>query len=202
MSLRAPPSMRGFPAPSRLGTRSLENCIDLRHSTRQYSAEPLDDASLGQILWAAQGSSKDGRPLVPSAGGLGGLELHIADGVGLWRYQPAHHRLALESAGDMRPALSRAAGGQEFITAAPVTIVLVGVEDRIEARYGRQRGARYILLEAGHAAQNLLLQATALDLGAVPVGAFDDAEIRRLLDLPSGCNPLYLIPVGKPTAGG
>lgn len=201
MSLMAPPSTRRLPAPSRVGPRSLEDCLDLRHSIREYSAESLDEASLGQLLWAAQGCSKDGRPLVPSAGGLGGLEVHVADGLGLWRYQSAHHRLTLERAGDMRTALSRAAGGQEFITGAPVTIVLVGVDDRIEARYGRQRGARYILLEAGHAAQNLLLQATALDLGAVPVGAFDDAEIRRLLDLPTGCNPLYLIPVGKPAAG-
>lgn len=104
----------------------------------------------------------------------------------------------LERAGDVRQALSRAAGGQEFIAAAPLTVVLVGVEDRIEARYGRQRGERYVILEAGHAAQNLLLQATALDLGAVPVGAFDDSEIRRLLELPPGRNLLYLIPVGRP----
>ncbi len=74
MSLVAPPGIRDLPAPHRMGTRSLENCLDLRHSIRQYSAEPLEDASLSQLLWAAQGASEDGRPLVPSAGGLGGLE--------------------------------------------------------------------------------------------------------------------------------
>lgn len=201
MSVMAPPSIRSLPAPRRLGSRSLESCLDLRHSIRHYAAEPLDEFCLGQLLWAVQGFSEDGRPLVPSAGGLGGLEAYVADGIGLWRYQSRQHRLTLERAGDMRPALSRAAGGQEFIAAAPITIVLVGVDARIEARYGWLRGARYVVLEAGHAAQNLLLQATALDLGAVPVGAFDDAEIRRLLELPTGFNPLYLIPVGRPAGG-
>jgi nitroreductase len=51
-------------------------------------------------------------------------------------------------------------------------------------------------MEAGHAAQNLALQATALGLGSVTVGAFDDAAVARLLRLPSDEAPLYLMPVG------
>ncbi len=200
MSLSAVPSMRSLPAPRRLGERSLETCLALRRSVRGYAPEPIDESHLGQLLWAVQGIVDEGRRTVPSAGGIGGLEAYAADERGLWRYVPTQHSLTLERAGDLRHALSCAAGGQEFIGEAPVTIVLVGVEARIGARYGRQRGARYVLLEAGHAAQNLLLQAAALDLGAVPVGAFDDAEIRRLLELPDGHNPLYLIPVGKPAA--
>jgi nitroreductase len=53
-------------------------------------------------------------------------------------------------------------------------------------------------MEAGHAAQNLLLQAVALDLGAVLVGAFDDAKVKQVLSLSKQEAPLYLIPVGKP----
>jgi len=53
-------------------------------------------------------------------------------------------------------------------------------------------------LEAGHAAQNLLLQATALGLGAVPVGAFSDEGVRRALGAPKDHRPLYIIPVGYP----
>jgi nitroreductase len=52
-------------------------------------------------------------------------------------------------------------------------------------------------MEAGHAAQNLLLQAAALNLGAVLVGAFDDLEVKRILNLKTQEAPLYLIPVGK-----
>jgi nitroreductase len=61
-----------------------------------------------------------------------------------------------------------------------------------------KRGPRYVHLEAGHAAQNLLLQAVALGLGAVPIGAFDDDRLSRALGLPADHRPLYLIPVGRP----
>ena len=64
-------------------------------------------------------------------------------------------------------------------------------------KYGA-RAERYVLIEAGHAGQNLLLQASALGLGAVPTGAFDDARITELIGLPAGAEPLYLIPVGEP----
>ena len=53
-------------------------------------------------------------------------------------------------------------------------------------------------LEAGHATQNLLLQAVALGLGAVPIGAFDDGQVHEALHLSPGEAPLYLIPVGHP----
>jgi nitroreductase len=52
-------------------------------------------------------------------------------------------------------------------------------------------------MEAGHAAQNLCLQAAALDLKAVVVGAFEDEAVRRIALLPPGEEPLYLVPVGR-----
>jgi SagB-type dehydrogenase family enzyme len=68
---------------------------------------------------------------------------------------------------------------------------------RTERKYGR-RAERYVHMEVGHAGQNLLLQATALGLGAVPVGAFNDDQVAKVLALPEGQAPLYLIPVGVP----
>jgi len=53
-------------------------------------------------------------------------------------------------------------------------------------------------MEVGHAAQNLLLQAAALGLGGVPVGAYDDAQVEKVLQLPVEQKALYLIPIGKP----
>jgi nitroreductase len=53
-------------------------------------------------------------------------------------------------------------------------------------------------MEAGHAAQNLLLQAVALDLGGVPIGAFDDDQLSKILGLPANEDPVYLIPIGHP----
>jgi nitroreductase len=46
-------------------------------------------------------------------------------------------------------------------------------------------------------AQNILLQATALELCGVPMGAFEDAEVARVLKLPPGFQPLYLVAVGQ-----
>jgi nitroreductase len=71
------------------------------------------------------------------------------------------------------------------------------VVERTEARYGPERAPRYVHLEAGHAAQGLLLQAVALDLGAVPIGAFADSEVAQILGLPADEAPLYLLPVGR-----
>jgi SagB-type dehydrogenase family enzyme len=75
--------------------------------------------------------------------------------------------------------------------------VVAAVPDRTVAEYG-DRGERYVHLEGGHAAQNLLLEATAIGLGAVPIGAFDDGRLREVLDLSGHREVLYLIPVGEP----
>ena len=95
-----------------------------------------------------------------------------------------------------RRQLCRAALEQSSISQAPVVFALAAVYERITAKYG-ERGIRYAHMEAGHAAQNLLLQAIALGLGAVLVGAFEDGKVKRVLNLSRDEVPLYLIPVGK-----
>jgi SagB-type dehydrogenase family enzyme len=98
--------------------------------------------------------------------------------------------------GDAQPGLYAAALRQEAVREAPVVIVIAAVYARTAQKYGEARGPRYVHLEAGHAAQNVLLQAVALDLGAVPIGAFGDDAVQRVLALPADHAPLYLIPVG------
>jgi SagB-type dehydrogenase family enzyme len=98
---------------------------------------------------------------------------------------------------DVREELARAAHNQEAVRTAPVVIVFTAIYERTEAKYG-DRAQRYVHMEAGHAAQNVLLQATALKLGAVPVGAFDDAAVARVLSLPRTERAVYLVPVGHP----
>jgi SagB-type dehydrogenase family enzyme len=78
--------------------------------------------------------------------------------------------------------------------------VICGVFARTAGKYG-DRAVRYVHLEAGHVGQSLLLQAVALGLGGVPIGAFDDAGVRRVLNLPTDHEPLYLIPIGRPASG-
>ena len=95
----------------------------------------------------------------------------------------------------MRVAVADAVG-QDSARAAPAVVVISGVAARVEPKYGG-RAERYVLLEAGHAAQNLLLAAAALGLGGVPIGAFGDDALARALDLPAGEETLYAIPVGR-----
>jgi SagB-type dehydrogenase family enzyme len=117
------------------------------------------------------------------------------------RYEPDGHRLHTTSAADPRQALYDAALRQEAILGAPAVFVVAAVYERTEGKYGSERTPRYVHLEAGHAAQNLLLQAAALNLGAVPIGAFYDDQVQAALGLPEDHAPLYLIPVGHAKGG-
>jgi SagB-type dehydrogenase family enzyme len=126
------------------------------------------------------------------------LEVYVAVPDGIHQYEPRGHRMVRRSSRDVRGGLARAALGQEAVAEAAAVFVIAAAYARTEGKYGRERGPRYVHMEAGHAAQNLLLQATALGLGGVPIGAFEDGRVREVLDLPGDQEPVYLIPIGKP----
>ena len=87
---------------------------------------------------------------------------------------------------------------QDAITQTPAGFVIAAVYERMSGKYGGARTPRYVHMEVGHAAQNLLLEAVALGLGGVPIGAFDDEALQKVLELPVDHCPLYLIPIGHP----
>lgn len=188
---------QALPAPSTEGPLSLEETLKRRRSVRAYADQPLTRQELGQLLWAAQGITREGRyRTAPSAGALYPLEIYVADAEGVWHYVPQGHRLARWQDGDRRAQLCPAALSQRAVCEAPAVFVITAVFARTAQKYG-QRATRYVWLEAGHAAQNLLLQAVSLGLGAVPIGAFHDEQVQAALDLPPDHEPLYLIPVGQ-----
>lgn len=191
-------SARPLPSPRTVGEVSLEAALDQRRSVREFLPDPLTDAELGQLLWAAQGvTDPTGLRTVPSAGALYPLEVYAVTGQAILRYDPATHSVEMRRAGDHRRELRAAALDQAAVGEAPAIIVLSAVLERTAVRYG-ERATRYVQLEAGHAAQNILLQAVALGLGAVPVGSFSDERVAGLLGLADGELPLYLVPVGHP----
>jgi SagB-type dehydrogenase family enzyme len=152
---------------------------------------------ISQLTWAAQGQDTHSYyRTVPSAGATYPLDLFIVTGDGLFHYLPAKHSLEKLIDQDLRAALASAALGQDFIEAAPLTLVFAAQFSRTTGRYG-QRGIRYVYMEAGHAAQNVHLQAEALGLGSVAVGAFDDASVSKVLSLPDYLEPLYMVAVGS-----
>jgi len=116
---------------------------------------------------------------------------------GAFHYEPEEHKLEKLLSGDLREKLAEGSLFQGFIAIAPASIVITAVYERTTVKYG-DRGIRYVHMEAGHCCQNILLQAVALGLGAVPVGAFDDDYIQNLLNIPSDYTVLYVIPLGYP----
>lgn len=192
-----------LPEPVLEGPMPLEQALLKRRSERSYSDAGLSMQEISQLLWSAQGIS-GGRQFrtAPSAGALFPLELFVAAGVvkgldpGIYRYIPEDHALEPKKSGDKRRDLWASALRQSPVKDAPAVFVFAAVFERTTGKYG-SRGRRYVFMEAGHAAQNMCLQAAALDLGAVTIGAFDDSGVEKVLGLNEGTRPLYLIPAGK-----
>lgn len=188
-----------LPEPRLEGPISLEEAIQRRRSVREFSDEPLSASEISQLLWAAQGiTDAHGHRTAPSAGALYPLEVYAVTHEGVFHYDPEAHSLTAVREGDLRRDLYETALRQEAVLQAPLTMVIAAIYARTESRYGRERTPRYVHMEVGHAAQNVLLQAVSLDLGAVPVGAFEDGRVRSVLGLPADQAPLYLIPIGRP----
>lgn len=188
-----------LPQPELEGKISLEEALKSRRSVRNFSSKKLSMDQISQILWAAQGITQEstGFRTSPSAGALYPLEIFLLKSDGVFHYIPDGHKIIKLSSDDLRPNLIQGVLFQGFVAEAPVNIIITAVYERTTAKYGN-RGIRYVHLEAGHSCQNILLQAAALGLGAVPVGAFDDSYIQDLLDLPRDHIPLYIIPIGYP----
>jgi SagB-type dehydrogenase family enzyme len=190
-----------LPKPVTAGKVSLEETILKRRSQRNFTKRDLSPQALGQLLWAAQGitAQKSGFSFraAPSAGAAYPMEIYAVNKDGLFHYLPEGHRLEVLAGKDLRSALCDAGRGQAAISQAALDVVICAVYPRITAKYG-QRGIIYAHIEAGHIAQNIHLQAVALGLGSVPIGAFSDEQIKNALSLPADNEPLYIIAVGYP----
>jgi SagB-type dehydrogenase family enzyme len=221
-SAGAPDSVRSqmieLPEPRLDGEVAVERALQARRSVRSFATAPLPLEQLGQILWAAQGITAPrpeppaywddrewpgGLRTAPSAGALYPLEVYIVAGnvaglrPGVYRYLPREHALAGVVAGEKRGALSDAALRQGAILSAPASIVIAADISRTAAKYA-ERAPRYVHLEAGAAAENACLQAQALGLASVFIGAFRDADVAATLRLPRAQSPLVILPIGLP----
>jgi SagB-type dehydrogenase family enzyme len=204
-----------LPEPAHAGGASVEQALSQRRSVREYRNGSLNLSEVSQLLWAAQGvTSAEGTRTAPSAGALYPLEVYIAagnvDGLrpGIYKYRPGDHSLVKTADGDKRDELSQAATGQPSVRAGAIVIVISGVYERTTGKYrepirdertgsGFPGGVKYVHMEAGHASQNVCLQAESLGLGTVTIGALSDDDVRRIIGMPGEERPLYLMPVGK-----
>ncbi len=192
-----------LPPPKYDSRISIEQSLLRRRSVREYKDQPLTLLHISQLLWAAQGTTDPaGYRTAPSAGALYPLELYVLVGnvsgleVGIYRYSHKEHTLRRTGLGDKRLELRDAALGQPPVARAMAVVILCAIYERTTVKYGT-RGKTYVHMEAGHAAQNVYLQAVSLGLGTVVIGAFQDDRVKKVLGLSAHEEPLYLMPIGS-----
>ncbi|MBN1436423.1 MAG: SagB/ThcOx family dehydrogenase, partial [Sedimentisphaerales bacterium] len=188
-----------FPEPMLESEMSVAEAIAARRSQRQFVDERLSVETVGQLCWAAQGitDERNGYRAAPSAGALYPITIYVVDRDGVYEYEPGEHRLRWVAGGDMRVELRAAAHNQMSVGTAPMCMVMAMDVDKMAARYA-DHAERYCLLEMGHIAQNVLLQATDLGLAGVPIGALDEDDVAEILDLREGLRPVYMLALGRP----
>jgi SagB-type dehydrogenase family enzyme len=182
----------------------LDRSLVRRRSASAFSAAMPSKRALSRLLRLAHGIDADrARGPVPSAGGLQALELYLVNLEHSWLPSGAYH---FDRAGNHLSQIVSVANRQEWVARVPslglinsgaILFVLVGDYARVETKYGA-RGLRFLLIEAGHLAQNLCLLAASLDLCALPLGGFFEREIARHLILPASDEVLYLLLCGRP----
>ena len=197
-----------LPRPEAWPDDGVLGAIDRRRSIRSYTADPLTQDQLGALLLASAGITATARGFAfraaPSAGALYPIETYVVahhvEGLaaGVYHYSIAHHGLEALHEGDTRKAVAGAGLSQPCLEDAAAVFVWTAMVDRCRAKY-RDRGWRYVYLDAGHIAAHLSLAAVALGLGTVQVGAFYDDELAELLGVDLDTEPpLYLSTVGRP----
>ena len=185
--------------PNKTGQMSVEEALQKRRSVRLFTGQPLEFSELGQLAWAGQGVTdrQRGWRTATSAGALYPLNVYFCTPEGLFLYKPQDHSMEQLATEDVRPQLFEASGGQQAIATSGCTIILGGSSRKLAARF-RDDARRYMLLEGGHVAQNIQLQAVAMGLGSVTIGGFNSRQASRAARLPKGYEVIYLIPVGHP----
>lgn len=188
-----------LPKPKEIGSVSIEETLNQRRSVRDYKKGLLTIEEISQLLWSASGKNLF-RRTAPSAGATYPLEIYLVVGEvedlepGVYHYSNPRHSLDKTKGEDVRRALCRAALEQRMIERAPISIIIAADYNRTTGHYG-QRGVRYVHMEVGHVGQNVSLQAVALNMGTVMIGAFNDQRVKEVLEIEE--DPLYIIPVGK-----
>lgn len=144
--------------------------LSTRASVREYSKEPLSDDQVMFIL--------DSAVTAPSAGNLESWDVVVV------------------RSPEERETLSDAAYQQPQITHAGALFVVCANYIRSMSRYG-ERGILYAVQDATIACCYMMLAAHAAQLRSCWVGAFNEDEVKGLLDLPAHIRPVAILCVGK-----
>jgi SagB-type dehydrogenase family enzyme len=170
--------------------KSFNEILFYRKSIRDFSEKPIDIQQLSYLLWASTGIQRtefgyDFRT-APSAGALYPIETYLViNNVenlprGVYHYLIKEHALEELRLGDFSIQVTKAALDQDMCATASIVFIWTAIFNRSKYKYG-QRAYRYIYLDAGHIAQNLVLASTSLNLGSCPIAAFYDEEVNKIV---------------------
>jgi SagB-type dehydrogenase family enzyme len=156
---------------------------------------------VSQILWAAQGITRDELyRTAPSAGALYPVEIYLASEKvddlppGLYHFDPNDHTLESKKSGSMLEDISGAALGQSALLQAAVHVIVTADISRTAVKYG-DRAEQYVAQETGAIAQNIYLQVESLELSTVLIGAFYDDQVQQVLGITE--TPFVIMPIGQ-----
>ena len=177
----------------------ISELAEQRESCRSFVKEPLSSSLIATCLDAAYSAEK--RP-VPSAGGLYPLRMYAiikesGSDIPPGFYQYDHNDQTLIKFKDDVDwdRLGFVFNSEDTLHDAPVIFVIAADLNRQPSKYSN-RGYRYTLLEAGHAAQNIHMVAQELGLGSLEYGGFNDENLARELEMPQGEVTIITVALG------
>ena len=194
-----------LPQPRTDGGISVEKALLERRSIRSFRNESLTLDEISQLCWAAQGVTDDkGHRTSPSAMATYPLEVYLLAGnvtglpAGVYHYSPQGHNLTTISLGNKISDLfnSSMGGREDWRRVSPAVFIITGVFERTNKIPGRDL-SRFVYIEAGTAAENLLLEVVSLGLGSTYTAGFDENKTKEYLGLSPGEEPIGVLPVGR-----
>jgi SagB-type dehydrogenase family enzyme len=169
-----------LPPPQTDGGKPLMQTLKERRSSRDFNpTAKLAPQVLSNLLWAAAGISRpDGRRTAPTAMNRQEIDVYVATADGLYRYEPAPHRLVPVAAGDQRAAT----GTQAFVTDAAVNLVFVADFARM-GQSSSESKLIYSSAATGFISQNVYLYCASAGLATVVRASVDQTVLPTLLKL-------------------
>ena len=183
-----------LPAPRDAGGMPLMAALKRRHSTREYSEQPLSEQTLSDLLWAAFGINRSsGDRTAPYWRHVMVIDVYVARSDGVWLYEPQMHSLRRYLSDDIRAQT----GLQSFVATAPVNLIYVAHGERMKDVSPEDRRL-YASVDSGFIGQNVYLFCASAGLGSVFRGAVDYQKLAGLLKLPDGVFVTFAQTVGYP----
>lgn len=182
---------------------TVKQALSRRHSSREFSTEPLSLKNLSEVLWAAYGINRpNGGRTVPAAWGIYGLNVYAVTADGAYLYNPQAHELELVAEGDLR----KACGMQDFVYTAPLNLLFFADYNRIhldDARFEpmlQQMLPVVAALDAGAGAENVYLYCTCAGINLVERMLIDEEAFRKAAGLDENLHFVVAQTIGYPPA--